>query len=451
MAQKARQEIEKRVHELKRRRSNAAVWGCFWLWTYPGTFRQRWDVWRLENPCAADAFMFTLAAHLGEDCGARLKQVAEKGSIGLNTLKILYEWVHSVVREEDDIKREDGRVYSPGDRDHAQGLRDALIPAISHAKSEHAYEVLDELRQRAAAPNAKYLRHVQFMMREEQYAKKPVAQADYPEFERSFAPRVSDYMSFAMAVETDLLAVKSQIETGDFSLRRFFNSLNFNHIKTANDGLALEEDFQALLGSELNHAAGSRYVVTLEPILPEGTRRDVLCQTGSLRATVELKMSLRWTLGDLIEALEKQLAGQYMRAPNSKIGFFVVVLQKQREWVGPDDKRIGFDELLGILKSKAREKEKTDNSVYLRVIGIDATPKEDFRSARSSSEAVTDAATPKYADDAGNTWSGRGRQPKWVKDAVRSGKLLNELLNSKVPGVEPIAKLRNQLRNEKLP
>ena len=388
-AQKARQELEKRVHELRRMRSDAVVWGGCWLWSYPGNFCQRWESWRAGKPQAAEGFMLALAAYLGEDrrwegSGARLKRVAETGSVGLNTLKMLYDWVSSVVREEDDINREGVRVYSPVERDHAQRLRDALIPAISHAKSELAYEVLEELRQRAAGPRAKYLRYVQFMMREEQYAKKPISQTDYLEFERRFAPRVSEYMAFAMAVETDLLTVKSQIETGDFSLRRFFNSLNFNRIKTRNDGLALEEDFQTLLGSELNHAAGSRYAVTLEPILPEGTRRDVLCQTGSLRATVELKMSIRWTLADYIEALDKQLQGQYMMAPNSKIGFFVVVLQKQRTWNGPDGKRIRFDELLGILKNKAREKEIADSSVFLRVIGIDATPKENFRSARSA-------------------------------------------------------------------
>jgi hypothetical protein len=389
-AHKAWQELEKRVNELRRRRSNALVWGSVWLWNYPGTFCQRWESWRMGKPRAAEDFMFALAAHLGEDRGARLVQMAEKGSVALSTLKVLYDWVCSVVREEDDVEREEGRVFTPGDRDHAERLRDALVPAISHAKSEQAYEILDELRKRAGGHRAKYLRYTQFMMREAQYAKKPIAQTDYPEFEMSLAPRVSEYMAFAMAVEMDLLAVKSQIETGEFSLRRFFNSLNFKRIKTDNDGLALEEDFQALLGSELNHVAGNRYVVTLESVLPEGTRRDVLCQTNSLRATVELKMSLRWTLTDYIEALEKQLQGQYMKAPNSKIGFFVVVLQKQRKWDGPDGKSIGFDELLAILRDRARKKEIADNSVYLRVIGIDATPKEDFRAAKSAIKMAGD-------------------------------------------------------------
>ncbi|MBR0775824.1 H-NS histone family protein [Bradyrhizobium diazoefficiens] len=430
-AQKAWQELEEHINELRRQRSNALVWGSVWLWNYPGTFCRRWESWRASKSRSAEDFMFALAARLGEDRGARLVQITEKGSEALNTLKVLYDWVCSVVREEDDVKREEGRTFAPGDRDHAERLRDALVPAISHAKSEQAYEILEELRQRADGRRAKYLRYTQFMMREAQYTKQPIAQADYPEFERSFAPVISDYIAFAMAVETDLLTVKSEIETGDFSLRRFFSSVNFKRIKTDNDGLALEEDFQALLGSELNHVAGGRYEVTLESILPEGTRRDVLCQANSLRATVELKMSLRWTLADYIEALEKQLQGQYMKAPNSKIGFFVVVLQKQRKWDGPDGKSIKFDELLAILRDRARKKEIADNSVFLRVIGIDATPKEDFRAAKNAIKIAGDGARGKYADGEGNTWSGRGRKPKWIKAALESGKSIDDFLAAK--------------------
>ena len=392
---KARQALEAKLNEMRRQRSNAVVGGGFWLKHFPGSFGETWEEWRRHNQRAAEEFMFDLAAHLSEDRNVRLKHVAESGSGGLKTLKMLYDWVRSVVTEEDDIKHEDGRVYSVGARDQAQRLRDALVPAISHAKSEEAYAILEELRLKSAGPRAKYLRHVQFIMREEQASKAPLPQRDYPKFENNFAPRVSDYMTFAMAVHTDLLAVKSQIETGDFSLRRFFNSLNFNRIKTANDGLALEEDFQALLGSELNHAAANRYTVTLEPILTDSTRRDVLCQVGSFRATVELKMSMRWTLADYCEALEKQLHGQYMQAPNSKIGFFVVVLQRARTWKAPGGGSIGFPELLEIIAKKAREFEVADRSVYLRVIGIDAAPKGDFRAAkvaRSRLKPVADSA-----------------------------------------------------------
>jgi hypothetical protein len=222
------------------------------------------------------------------------------------------------------------------------------------------------------------------MMRENQFPKNPIEQQAYIEFERNLAPKVSSYISFAMAVENDLLGVKSQIETGDFSLRRFFNGVNFNRIKTDNDGLALEDDFQSLLGSELNHASGGRYGVSLESILPGGTRRDVLCQIDDFKATIELKMSERWTVEHYLEALEKQLQGQYMMAENSKIGFFVIVLQTRgRTWMLPGGGRIGFDQLLELLQKKALEKAVADSALFLRVIGIDASPKADFRQERA--------------------------------------------------------------------
>jgi DNA-binding protein H-NS len=32
-----------------------------------------------------------------------------------------------------------------------------------------------------------------------------------------------------------------------------------------------------------------------------------------------------------------------------------------------------------------------------------------------------------YKDEAGNTWSGRGRRPEWLKNALQSGKTLDDL------------------------
>ena len=34
---------------------------------------------------------------------------------------------------------------------------------------------------------------------------------------------------------------------------------------------------------------------------------------------------------------------------------------------------------------------------------------------------------PKFKDDAGNTWSGRGRRPEWLKTALNNGKTLEQL------------------------
>jgi DNA-binding protein H-NS len=44
---------------------------------------------------------------------------------------------------------------------------------------------------------------------------------------------------------------------------------------------------------------------------------------------------------------------------------------------------------------------------------------------------VTKAVPPKYRDQAGNVWTGRGKQPLWVAKALASGVTLTELLINK--------------------
>jgi DNA-binding protein H-NS len=47
-----------------------------------------------------------------------------------------------------------------------------------------------------------------------------------------------------------------------------------------------------------------------------------------------------------------------------------------------------------------------------------------------SKERKRDTVAPKYChpENSGLTWTGRGRQPKWVVEALASGKTLSDLL-----------------------
>lgn len=406
-------------------RSTAVVWGLFWFLHYPSAFGARWERWRSSERRAAEQFLFELAAYIGDDRLNRVKAAAERSAESLKALSSLYEWVVTVVLESEDITHEDGKVYHVGSRDNAQRLRDSLLPAISSIKSQAAYELLDELRGKAIGATAMYIRRLQFQMREQEAYVAPLIQQDYAKFERDLSPPLTDYQQFAHAVHNDLLTVKRNIEYGEFSLRRFFNQVVMEHIKTDTEGLALEEDFQALLGSELNHASSGRYGVTLESILPAATRRDVLCQAGNMRATIELKMSERWVVADYLVALAEQLKGQYMQASDSKIGFFVVVLQRQKRWKNPIGGDLDFAELIRLLEAKALEMQAADSALFLRIVGINATPQLDFRTSIAATKAAINGPT-KYADQYGNTWTGRGRRPPWLKAALATGKKLAE-------------------------
>jgi hypothetical protein len=408
---------------VRAQRKQSVVWAANWLTAYPTAFCKAVEKWLKKAPSNARAFIFELAAYLGTDHSARPVRLAMTSDEGVTALAALYEWTMAAVRPEDDAKHPDGEVYSPAERDHAEQLRNALIPAIAAAKSQLAYEVLDKLRKSATGPREMYLRGVQFEMREAQFSRLPLAQQKYNDFERDFTADVTDTTSFSMAVHNDLLAVKYDIERGEYSLRRFFTEVALkrrpkNKAEGEKVGIALEADFQCLLASELHHHSNGRYSVAVEPHTAESKRRDVLCSKGDMFASIELKMSMRWTLDKYVEALEKQLVGQYMRHWKATTGFLVIVLQETgRTWNGPKTgEKVDFKGLLAMLSEKALQLGAQDRSRYLRVIGIDATKPEDFRAA-----AKKPSVRPAAAKRTGKTAAPGKRGAEAKKSAVAPG------------------------------
>lgn len=368
------------------RRKQGAIWGATYLTANAAAFCEAVECWYRADAVTAQKFIFELAAYLGTDHGARSIGLAKSGNDGVRALGIIYAWTLEVVRPEDDIEHPYGESYSPVERDHAERFRDQLIPAIAASKSQLGYEILENLRRTAVGPTRTYLLNVQFEMREAQFARPALAQQKYNDFERDFTADVTDTVSFAMKVHSDLLAVKYAIEKGEYSLRRFFTEIAMtkhpvNKAEGDKEGLALEADFQSLLASELNHYSTGTYSVTVEPHTAESKRRDVLCSKGDMFASIELKMSMRWTIDKYKEALEMQLVGQYMHHRNATTGFLVIVLQQEgRTWVNPETgRRVDFNGLLAMLREQALQLEAKDRTRYLRVIGIDATKPKNFR------------------------------------------------------------------------
>ncbi|WP_202424094.1 hypothetical protein [Duganella lactea] len=380
---------------LTAQRAAAAMWASYWLTTYPNGFYNAVSNWGPKDPEAVRAFLFALAAHFGRDREGSISQLARSSDDGVEVLGDLYLWTKWAVNPDEDKARPNGVVYSPGARDNAQSFRDTLIPSIASANSQMAYEILGVLRRKATHESMRmYIRRLQFELRERQLTRKPLPQIRYDQFEKDFRAEVTDSLSFAMSVHSDLQAMKYDIERGEHSLRSFFSEIDFTRVlkpgaQGAKAGIALEANFQRLLASELNHHSRGRYSVSVESETAESKRRDVLCSRNDWRASIELKMSERWTIEDYIEALESQLVGQYMRHRSATTGFLVLVLQtKGRRWTNPSTgKKVGFEEVLEILSAKAQELEGKDRSRYLRVIGIDATAPEDFRNRGKQTKA----------------------------------------------------------------
>lgn len=392
---------------LRAQREHALTWATRWFIQSPLRWRNAINTWGPLDPLAVKTFIFDLAAAFGRDREGIARRIATESDHGILALEDLYLWTRWAVDPKDDVERPDGVTYSPGSRDNAERFRDVIISGIAAATSQAAYSALERIGQ-AIPPDdftVEYIKKTQFELRERQFTRAPLPQVKYAKFEEDFSGEVTGTTSFAMAVHADLRAVQYDVEHGEHSLRSFFSEVDFSRVNKKGEdgekvGIALEAHFQKLLASELNHQARARYSVTVESHTAEAKRRDILCSKNDWRASIELKMSERWTLDDYLVALESQLVGQYMRHRNATIGFLVLVLQtKGREWTDPaTKKKLNFQQVLAILSAKTQELEAKDRTRYLRVIGIDATTPEDFRAAtrkRHTKKAVATKAKKK--------------------------------------------------------
>ena len=90
-----------------------------------------------------------------------------------------------------------------------------------------------------------------------------------------------------------------------------------------------------------------------------------------------------------------------------------------------------------IAKAKAEEKAAVLAQMRSAMEQYGITPEDLFTTAKrgrkpgSTNSGERKPVAPKYRNEAGETWTGRGKQPKWVTEALASGLTLEDLLIEK--------------------
>jgi len=137
-----------------------------------------------------------------------------------------------------------------------------------------------------------------------------------------------------------------------------------------------EPELRRYFANQLRKSSRSRYTVGSEEELADATRTDIRLNAPQVPAPVpvELKIADNWTLAQLIERLENQLVGQYMRI--SRYGIFLVVHNERKEsWEDSQSKKmLGFSELIEALRLEATHLARKYSKISaLEVISIDFT------------------------------------------------------------------------------
>ncbi|WP_441256241.1 hypothetical protein AB7Z32_12040 [Bradyrhizobium sp. 482_C4_N1_1] len=279
-------------------------------------------------------------------------------------LKELFLLMQAYVREDEDINRSGGGVYSPGLRDNAQDARNALFNELKQIPGKEAFVALSEIAtQHPKADSRPWLTSFARGKAEQDADLAPWLPAQVRDFHQHLDRTPTNHRELADLAMMRLLDLRDDLENGDDS------------VATILQRVEEEPEMRNYLAHELREKARGRYTITQEEELADAKRPDLRFHGAGFDAPVpsELKLAERWTGPQLFERLEVQLSGDYLRDNRSARGIFVLVNRtKGRQWQLPSGERVNFDKLLKALRDQWNSvADKHPHVEELTFVGID--------------------------------------------------------------------------------
>lgn len=121
---------------------------------------------------------------------------------------------------------------------------------------------------------------------------------------------------------------------------------------------AKERDLRIWLANELKERARNRYTVPQEVEIDQQQHPDLRLENPRAGyVPTEIKLASEWSVPVLLERLENQLFGQYLRAHDARYGFFVLgLVDSAHRWDNPaGGRRLAFEEVVALMEAKAAE------------------------------------------------------------------------------------------------
>jgi hypothetical protein len=278
-------------------------------------------------------------------------------------LKELFLLMQMYVREDEDVDRTGGGVYSPGLRDKAQDARDALFNQLKQVPGKEAFVALSEIAVQHPNAGSRPLLASFARGKAEQDADLTAwSPAQLREFHDHLDRTPRSHRELADLAIMHLLDLKDDFENGDDSVARVLQRVQ------------KEPEMRNFLARELRAKALNRYTITQEENLADDKRPDLRFHGAGFDAPVpaELKLAERWSGPQLFERLENQLSGDYLRDNRSALGIFILVNRTKNQWRLPSGESVDFGGLLEGLRNHWKSIADTHTHVEdLAVIGID--------------------------------------------------------------------------------
>jgi len=256
----------------------------------------------------------------------------------------LYALMHEHIRRAEDVDRTNGGVYSPELRDDAQDGREGLLGLLDRIPGKASFLALTKLAEAHPEESLRpYLRQRARRRAEADADLSPWTTAQVCDFADLLERTPRDHRELADLVLLHLLDLKAELEGGDESRAPLLSRVQ------------AETEMRNFLAGDLRSRGRGRYHVPQESELADGKRPDLRFHGNGFDAPVpaELKLADRWTGPKLLERLENQLCGDYLRDSHSRRGFFVVVHSGvQQKWELGGGQRVDFEGLVKALADR---------------------------------------------------------------------------------------------------
>jgi hypothetical protein len=283
----------------------------------------------------------------------------------IEVLQKLVPLVYDYIKIEDDNPQRTG-IYKPNQRDHAQEARSHLLELVYKTPGKVPYDVLVHLsktsRNRFLKDRMHFLAKERASLDSEFEPWNENAVAEFSTLHLKTPRTESDLFIIALSQLDDL---KLDIEDGDESESVLLKKLT------------KETEVRTVFANRLRKSSRSLYTIGSEEELADATRTDIRFNSPYIPASVpvELKIADKWSHNQLIERIENQLIGQYMRV--SRYGIFLLVCngRKKSPWRNVhNNKSMTFLDFVNVLKDDlAKILCRNRNIQKIEIIGIDFT------------------------------------------------------------------------------
>ncbi len=328
-----------------------------------------------EAKQATDFSLKFIVALLGE---RRERAVAEyqdfvHPEILLSFIKLMYKHI----RIEDDINRVGGGGDSPTLRDDAQNARGRLFQLLRDIPGKATYLAMIDLAEHH--PNEptrqRYVEHAKRRAEEDAEAE-PWLSGDIALFAEEAERAPQNHRELYDLAISRLLDLKSDLEDGDTSLAEILISVKE------------ERKHRNMIGGWLRDRSLGRYSVPQEDELADRKKPDIRIYGVGFDGPVpiELKVADNWSGPKLVERLQNQLCGQYLRDVRSNCGIFTLVYRgEQKQWQHPKTgNQLDFGALVRLLEEDAKEIIAKDSKIEsIRIIDIDLTKRQKSSNKRN--------------------------------------------------------------------